>query len=124
MRKIVYYDGYCGLCHTAVRILLAIDSKGDFYFSPLSSFDSNLKSMDSIIVRLGNEDFYEGNAIIKIFENVESNWRYFSYVLNLIPLNILNKIYRWISKNIVRFSSKENICPIVPSNYKRRFIIK
>lgn len=125
MKKVVYYDGYCGLCHTAVRILLAIDHRGGFCFAPLSNFDKSLKNIDSIVVRLGDKDFYEGNAVIKIFENIEkSNWRYFAYVLNLIPLKILNKIYRWISRNRARFSSKSNLCPIVPSHYKKRFILK
>ena len=43
VENVIYYDGECGLCHLAVRFILRVDSKGKFYFSPLSNLDNNLK---------------------------------------------------------------------------------
>ena len=124
VENIIYYDGECGLCHLAVRFILRVDSKGKFYFSPLSNLNNNSKSIDSIILKKGNKVFYEGQAIIMIFENIDNNWNYLAKVLKLIPINVLDTAYRWVSRNRAKFSEKKiSSCPIVPSCYQKRFIL-
>ena len=124
VENIIYYDGECGLCHLAVKFILRVDSKSKFYFSPLSNLDINLKNIDSIILKRGNKVFYEGMAIIMIFENIDNNWNYLAKVLKLIPINVLDTAYRWVSRNRAKFSEKKiSSCPIVPSCYQKRFIL-
>ena len=124
VENIIYYDGECGLCHFAVRFILRVDSKSKFYFSPLSNLDDNLKFIDSIVLRRGNQVFYEGQSIIMIFENIENNWSYLAKVLKLIPINVLDTAYRWVSRNRAKISKKKvSSCPIVPSSYQKRFIL-
>ena len=124
VENVIYYDGGCGLCHLAVRFILRVDSKSKFYFSPLSNLDNNLKYIDSIILKRGNEVFYEGQAIIMIFENIDNNWKYLAEVLKLIPTNLLNTAYRWVSRNRAKVSVKKvSSCPIVPNSYQKRFIL-
>ena len=124
VKNVIYYDGECGLCHLAVRFILRVDSKSKFYFSPLSNLDINLKNIDSIILKRGNKVFYEGMAIIMIFENIDNNWNYLAKVLKLIPINVLDTAYRWVSRNRAKFSEKKiSSCPIVPSCYQKRFIL-
>ena len=119
VENVIYYDGECGLCHLAVRFILRVDSKNKFYFSPLSNLDNNLKSIDSIILKKGNKVFYEGQAIIMIFENIDSNWNYLAKVLKLFPVNALDTAYRWVSRNRAKVSVKKvSSCPIIPSYYK------
>ena len=122
--NIIYYDGECGLCHLAVRFILRVDSKSKFYFSPLSNLDNNFKYIDSIILKRGDKVFYEGYAIIMIFENIENNWNYLGKVLKLIPINVLDTAYRWVSRNRAKISIKKvSSCPMVPSYYRKRFIL-
>ena len=124
VENIIYYDGECGLCHFAVRFILRVDSKSKFYFSPLSNLDNNLKDIDSIIFKNGNKIFFEGQAIIMIFENIDNNWNYLAKVLKLIPINLLDTAYRWVSRNRAKVSVKKvSSCPIVPSSYHKRFIL-
>ena len=124
VKNVIYYDGECGLCHLAVRFILRVDSKNNFYFSPLSNLDINLKNIDSIILKRGNKVFYEGMAIITIFENIDNNWNYLAKVLKLIPINVLDTAYRWVSRNRTKFSVKKvSSCPIVPGSYQKRFIL-
>ena len=124
VKNVIYYDGECGLCHLAVRFILRVDSKNNFYFSPLSNLDINLKNIDSIIFKRGNKVFYEGQAIIMIFENIDNNWNYLAKVLKLIPINLLDTAYRWVSRNRAKVSVKKvSSCPIVPSCYQKRFIL-
>tara|TARA_B100000900_G_scaffold293134_1_gene251899 strand:+ start:536 stop:913 length:378 start_codon:yes stop_codon:yes gene_type:complete len=124
IENVIYYDGECGLCHLAVRLILRVDSKGNFYFSPLSKLDNNLINIDSIILKRGNKLFYEGMAIIMIFENIDNNWNYLAKVLRLIPINVLDTAYRWVSRNRAKISVKKvSSCPMVPSYYQERFIL-
>ena len=124
VENVIYYDGECGLCHLAVRFILRVDSKSKFYFSPLSNLDNNLKNIDSIILKKGNKVFYEGQAIIMIFEDIDNNWNYLANVLKLIPINVLDTAYRWVSRNRAKVSVKKvSSCPIVPSSYQKRFIL-
>ena len=124
VENVIYYDGKCGLCHLAVRFILRVDSKSNFYFSPLSNLDINLKNIDSIILKRRNKVFYEGMAIIMIFENIDNNWNYLAKILKLIPINILDTAYRWVSRNRAKISVKKvSSCPMVPSYYQKRFIL-
>ena len=124
VKNVIYYDGECGLCHLAVRFILRVDSKSKFYFSPLSNLDINLKNIDSIILKKDNKVFYEGMAIIMIFQNIDNNWNYLAKVLKLIPINVLDTAYRWVSRNRAKISVKKvSSCPIVPSYYQKRFIL-
>ena len=124
VENVIYYDGECGLCHLAVKFILRVDSKSKFYFSPLSNLDNNLKNIDSIILKKGNKVFYEGQAIIMIFEDIDNNWNYLANVLKLIPINVLDTAYRWVSRNRAKVSVKKvSSCPIVPSSYQKRFIL-
>ena len=124
VENIIYYDGECGLCHLAVRFILRVDSKSKFYFSPLSNLGNNLKYIDSIILKRGNKVFYEGQAIIMIFENIENNWNCLAKVFRLIPINVLDAAYRWVSTNRAKISVKKaSSCPMVPSHYQKRFIL-
>ena len=125
VENIIYYDGECGLCHVAVKFILRVDSKNKFYFSPLSNFDNNLKNIDSIILKSGDKVFYESQAIIMVFENIDNNWNYLAKVLKIFPINVLDIAYRWVSRNRTKISVKEvSSCPIVPSYYRKRFISK
>ena len=124
VENVIYYDGECGLCHLAVRFILRVDSKSKFYFSPLSNLDNNLKHIDSIILKKWNKVFYEGHVIIIIFENIENNWNYLGKVLKLIPINVLDTAYRWVSRNRAKISVKKvSSCPMVPNYYRKRFIL-
>ena len=124
VENVIYYDGKCGLCHLAVRFILRVDSKSNFYFSPLSNLDINLKNIDSIILKRDNKFFYEGMAIIMIFQNIDNNWNYLAKVLKLIPINVLDTAYRWVSRNRAKISVKKvSSCPMVPSYYQKRFIL-
>ena len=124
VENIIYYDGECGLCHMAVKFILKVDSKNKFYFSPLSNFDNKLKNIDSIILKSGDKVFYESQAIIMVFENIDNNWNYLAKVLKLIPINVLDTAYRWVSRNRAKISVKKvSSCPMVPSYYQKRFIL-
>jgi len=123
--NIIYYDGDCAFCHFIIKIILKIDSNGKFKFSPLSLFEKNINEYpDSLILKLDKNIYFEGNAIIKIFEILNSKWIIVNYLLKLFPINFLNFTYKFISKNRKFFKIKNGKnCPIIPDHLKNRFIL-
>ncbi len=122
---IIYYDGKCALCHNVVKIILKLDNKQKFKFSPLSLLEHNQKNLpDSIILNFNNNLYYEGKAIIKILENLNFFGQVLSLFCKFIPLKVLNFFYRIIAKNrSVWIRKEENECPLIPEHLKNRFIL-
>tara|TARA_X000001036_G_C20236925_1_gene626354 strand:+ start:69 stop:446 length:378 start_codon:yes stop_codon:yes gene_type:complete len=122
---IIYYDGKCALCHAAVKIVLKLDNKQVFKFSPLSLLKTNQNEIpDSIILRLNNDLYYEGEAIRIILENLNFFGRTLSIFTKIIPLKLLNFFYRIIAKNrSIWIRKSKNQCPIVPKHLRSRFIL-
>ena len=79
------------LYHTAVKIVLNLDNKQVFKFSPLSLLETNQKEFpDSIILNFNNNLYYEGEAIKKILENLNFFGKILSLFTKIIPLKLLN----------------------------------
>ena len=122
--NIIYYDGKCALYHTAVKIILKLDNKQVFKFSPLSLVKTNHKEfLESIILNLNSNLYYEGDAIRKILENSNFFGRILGLLAKIIPLYLLNFFYRIIAKNrTIWIKKNKNQCPLVPKHLKSRFI--
>ena len=122
---IIYYDGNCALCHNSVKIILKLDNKKKFYFSPLSLLKTDQKKIpDSIVLKINDKLFFEAQAIIIILDNLNLVGKIFGFFVKLIPLNFLNTIYRIVSKNRKRWKLKsKSQCPIIPDHMKSRFIL-
>tara|TARA_B100001250_G_scaffold2059_1_gene1819 strand:+ start:1307 stop:1624 length:318 start_codon:yes stop_codon:yes gene_type:complete len=100
----------CALCHGIVLIILKLDNKKNFKFSPLSLRKINQKYFsDSIILNFNNNLYYEGQAIIKILENLNFFGRVLSLFCKLISLKILNYFYRIIAENRNIWVRKERV---------------
>ena len=75
-------------------------------------------SSANIILKINDEVYYEGQAIVTIMENIENNWSYVASILRIIPIDRLNQLYRWISKNRKKvFSKKQYACPNIPTHF-------
>ena len=122
---IIYYDGMCALCHGIVLIILKIDNKKNFKFSPLSLLEINQKYFPNRIILIFNNNLYsDGQAIIKILENLNFFGHVLSLFCKLIPLKILNFFYRIIAENRNIWVRKEKSeCPLIPDHLKSRFIL-
>lgn len=125
--KIIYYDGDCGLCHVLVRFILRIDIKNQFYFSPISNFQNKEKTNDleSIILSINGNLLYKSEAIITTFNIIGNGWSLVAQLLQIMPKDLVDKIYDWVSKNRKKWTpNKTKACPNMPSFYKKRFLFE
>jgi len=127
-----FYDGDCGLCHRAVRFVLAEDRQGKAsVFAPLQgqTFAEHAKSFsselpDSILVYRGTGPLLmRSAAIIELMERLGGLWRVCAWVLKLIPQRVRDFLYDGVAKvRYLIFSKPTGFCPVVPQHLRVRFL--
>ena len=116
---VIYFDGICIVCSSAIHALIKMDKNNILYFSPLQSSYAKttinkkfLKEMDSVIVRKNEEFFSKSYAAFVILRELKSPLRYLFY---LVPTFFADFIYDFIAKRRYSWFGKKEEC-IFPIN--------
>jgi predicted DCC family thiol-disulfide oxidoreductase YuxK len=128
----LFYDGYCGLCHRAVRFILAEDSTGTaFRFAPLQgetflarvAEERRAGLPDSVVVLTRDgELLVRSNAFLHIFRRLGGGWRLLAAVLSVVPRGLRDLVYDFVARIRYRvFGRRDDLCPIVPAELRARF---
>ena len=128
----LFYDGDCGLCHAAVRFVLAEDREGRaFRFAPLSSesfarvapIEVRATLPDSIVVALRDGALLvRSAAALEIAARLGGLWRALARVTALLPAALLDRLYDAIARNRKRFvGPPADSCPAVSPELRARF---
>lgn len=127
----VFYDGHCGLCHRAVRWLLAEDRLNLFRFAPLDSEafcaavpeSRRAQLPDSIIVLTAEGQLLmRSAAVLCLLNRLGGLWGLLGYLGKLIPEVISDRIYDGIARIRLRlFRQPAAICPLLPNHLRKRF---
>lgn len=130
---LIFYDGHCGLCHSAALFALRRDPDGSrFRFAPLQG-DTLRQSLpasaiadltDSIVVLgLDGMALQESDAIISVLEEIGGGWRTLGRLCGLVPRPLRDFAYRAIARARRRlFRSPPGMCPVVPTELETRFL--
>ncbi|MEZ6002689.1 MAG: DCC1-like thiol-disulfide oxidoreductase family protein [Planctomycetota bacterium] len=128
---LVLYDGECGLCHGAVRFLLAEDTTARFQLAPLQGETAELTLArhplhplpDSILVRTGQGQWLsESTAAIYLLAGLGGYWRGLSWLLRAVPRLLRDGAYHTIARFRKRLIRKpEGLCPLMPADLAIRF---
>ena len=85
---VIYYDGVCFVCSSAINALIKMDKSDILYFSPLQSNYARstinkkfLKDMNSVIVKKDEEVFSKSYAAFVILRELKSPLRYLFYLV-------------------------------------------
>jgi len=131
--ELVFYDGHCGLCHRAVRFILAEDRNGDaFRFAPLDSdtFRSALSAAeratlpDSLVVQTTDGTILTRSAaVLHVMWRLGGMWRVLGIAISLVPLTLRDMMYDAIARIRHRlFQAPAASCPIIPVDLRVRFL--
>lgn len=130
--EMIFYDGNCGLCHRAIRFVLAEDRTGKaFRFAPLDS-DSFRAAVpeevraglpNSVIVRDARGNLLSRSAgVIHVMRRLGGVWRLLAAVMSVIPSGLRDIVYDFIAGIRYRlFSAPKEACPIMPKHLRERF---
>jgi predicted DCC family thiol-disulfide oxidoreductase YuxK len=127
----VFYDGHCGLCHRAVRFILAEDRARAFRFAPLDSDafraavpEAGRKGLpDSVIVQTTEgELLVRSTAVLYLMKRLGGVWRALAAVGSLIPASLRDRVYDRVAGIRHRlFKAPDAACPIIPKHLRERF---
>ena len=129
-RATLYYDGECGLCDRFVQFVLRRDRREYFQFAPLQSAagreqlarlglgDTDLKTM--VLVEAG-KSFVRSTAALHVCRQLTGLWPLL-YGLMLIPKGCRDQAYALVARNRKRWFKPRSECPIMPPEWRRRFI--
>lgn len=128
----LFYDGGCGLCHRAVRALLAEDRDGAaFRFAPLEGarFEAlvpeparaDLPDSLVLITPDGGRHTRSG-AILEAAQRLGGVWGLGARALSLLPAAPLDAAYDAVARVRQRlFAPPAEACPLVPDELRARF---
>jgi predicted DCC family thiol-disulfide oxidoreductase YuxK len=130
--EMLFYDGYCGLCHRAVKFVLKHDKTGKaFRFAPLqgetfSAFVPEKKRAglpDSIVVRTRDGALLARSAaFIHILRRLGGGWRVLAAILGVVPRALRDAVYDLVARVRYRiFGRRDDVCPIVSAELRKRF---
>jgi predicted DCC family thiol-disulfide oxidoreductase YuxK len=128
----LFYDGYCGLCHRTVQFVLREDREGKaFRFAPLQgeTFKKSISSTvretlpDSVVVRDADGNLYvRSEAFLRILRRLGGGWKVLAAVLRVVPRGLRDVVYDFVARLRFRiFGRREDLCPVMPAELRARF---
>jgi len=111
--EIIIYDGLCGLCDKAVRIVLFLDKKKNFHYTSLQGeYVKTLQvdsTLDSIVFSEEGMLYYKSTAILKILQALGGLWK-LSFVFYLIPKGVRDWAYDILAKYRYKIFTRREHC--------------
>lgn len=128
----VFYDGHCGLCHGAVKFLLARDRDGSrFRYAPLqgATFAALVPAParaglpDSVVVLTDRGELLTRSVgVIALLESLGGGWRALASVARLAPRPLADATYDLVARLRKKlFAAPADVCPMVPAVLRARF---
>jgi predicted DCC family thiol-disulfide oxidoreductase YuxK len=130
---LLFYDGYCALCHRWVKRVLEHDPDGRFRFAPLQgeTLEQRLSQQqrnalpDSIVVLdPGGELRTRSAAVTYIVDRLDRPARLFWLTLPMrLPRPLADLLYRLVA--LIRrpvFGRTKEACPMLPPELRERFL--
>jgi predicted DCC family thiol-disulfide oxidoreductase YuxK len=128
----LFYDGTCGLCHRAVRFLLAEDQGGQaFRYAPLGgeTFRGAVPEMarvslpDSLVLQSAEGALFVRSAgALRALARLGGLWRLIAAAARLIPAPLRDPASDLIARVRYRlFARPAEACPVVPRHLRARF---
>ena len=125
---IIFFDGICNLCNSAVNTIIKLDKYERFKFASLQSNfakqklgNTLLTKFDSIILLKENQVYYKGDAIIEIAKELPGFKRWVA-LLKIFPRFMRDFIYEIIARYRYRFFGKLNACNLPTPELIDRFL--
>ncbi|MBS9774119.1 MAG: DUF393 domain-containing protein [Tenacibaculum sp.] len=130
-KKIVLFDGVCGLCNTFVSKIIKYDTKNNFVFASLQSnigkqiinhIKIDTSKADSIILYEPHISYYiKSSAVLKIINDFGGIWKV-TQLLFIIPNIIRDIVYDFIAKNRYKWFGKNKKCKLLTTELKDKFL--
>lgn len=127
---LVLFDGFCNLCHGAVRWIIAHDRKAVFRFASLQSAagrDALERSgatgvtADSVVLIDQDGAHLRSEAVLRVARRIGWPWSLI-VIGRAVPRSGRDWLYRVIATRRYRWFGRQERCPVPPEAIAARFL--
>lgn len=120
-KNTLYYDEFCNLCNTWMKIIKRADRKKSIRFLPIQSeegiyaikiIEKPDEKLDTLIYEKAGVFYIQSDAVIQCLKDLGGLWKVIQ-LLNWIPKNSRDYIYNIIARNRYRIFGKADSCNTV-----------
>ena len=130
-KKIILFDGDCSFCNSTVDYLFKKNSKRSLYFTSQQSRigkelleKNNLPSnLDTIYFYSEGKVYEKATAFFHIAKELDSPWRYFSFLRQITPRSLGNWCYDRIAKRRHLLLGKKDSCRLMTKEEQQYFLL-
>jgi predicted DCC family thiol-disulfide oxidoreductase YuxK len=129
LRRVLFFDGVCGLCSQAVDFVLKRDPEGVFQFSPLQGetartllTPADLEDLNSMVLWVEGRSYRKSAAAVRVLWQLGPGWQLIGTLLWLIPLPLRNLAYSLVAANRYRIFGKKETCRLPTLDERARFL--
>lgn len=124
------FDGVCNFCFGSVRIILALDHRGELRFTPLQSpygrFLAQQAGLDpqeptSFLFFDRGQPLQASDAVIALLRRLPAPWRWLALV-EIVPRMWRDAAYGVLARNRYRLLGKRRACMIPSPDVRARFV--
>jgi len=127
---ILFYDGHCLMCSSAIRWLMKRDSEARFRFAALQDPDVQpllseapeaVQSADSVVLYREGQFYMYSEAVLKSLQLLGGIYK-LSAVAYILPKSWRDHVYRWVARNRTRWFGRSEQCFLVPEERRSQFL--
>lgn len=127
---IVFFDGVCNLCNSAVNFLLDHDSHNVLRFAPLQGTTfaeverqfPELAGMEASIVLYEDGKVYrQSAAVLRLCLLLGGFWKLL-YAGIILPRHLRDALYAWIARNRYRWFGTRESCRMPTPELRAKFL--
>ena len=128
---VLFFDGVCNLCNSAIQFVIRHDRMSKIKFAPLQSAEGEIARLtvqqhlgyvpDSLILRVGSRYYTESAAALKVAGYLDGGWRLLQSLM-IFPRLLRDPVYRFIAANRYRWFGKQQVCMMPTPELRSRFL--
>ena len=129
VRRILFFDGVCGLCSRSIDFVMKRDLKEEFQFAPLQGdtarsllSPADVNDLDTMVLWVGGRTYRKSAAVTRILWRLGAGWQAVGVLLWIVPLPLRNLGYTIVAKNRYRFFGKKESCRLPTPQERTRFL--
>ena len=129
IRRILFFDGVCGLCNWSVDFVLKRDLRAEIQFSPLQGdtakallSPADVSDLNTMVLWVGGRTYRKSAAAVRVLWQLGPFWRAVGIALWLVPLPLRNLVYSIVARNRYSLFGKKETCRLPTPEERARFL--
>ena len=126
-KKVVLFDGVCGMCNRSVNLLMSIDARNLLLFSPLQGefaaqeAKEDANDLDTILFFDDGKIYKRSTAVLRILSQLGGVWS-IARIFLLVPSVVRDAVYSWIANNRYKWFGKSDACRLPTKEEREKFL--